>query len=164
MTDTIAQKLQSFLHLFRVATLINPFYIRDCHPPHQLYRELISSLEYFRQDEVDAMVEEIDVYAILVDNLPHRPHALPRHGYDTRVLEMKEHCETIMSDTIAFWIKYKDKLPNLYKLCHYLIAFPPSSASVERVFSVLQRSFGDKQTSSLEDYVTLSVMYQCNDR
>lgn len=32
LTVTIVQKLHDFLHLFRVAALVNPFYVRDTHP------------------------------------------------------------------------------------------------------------------------------------
>lgn len=110
------------------------------------------------------MLAEISTYHILVDLLPATPHALPRDECDTRSDEMKQHCEHIMTETVAFWLKFKKKLPNLYRLCHYLITFPPSSASVERLFSISQNSFTDKQTVSLEDYVSLSLMYQYNNR
>ena len=40
----------------------------------------------------------------------------------------------------------------------------PSSAAAERVFSLLQSSFGKQQEQSLEDYIELSVMMQYNYR
>ena len=40
----------------------------------------------------------------------------------------------------------------------------PSSAAAERVFSVLNNSFGANQTNSLEDYVEATVMLQYNNR
>ncbi len=36
----------------------------------------------------------------------------------------------------------------------------PSSAAAERVVSLLQNSFSNRQQSSLEDYISLSVMLQ----
>ena len=40
----------------------------------------------------------------------------------------------------------------------------PSSAAAERVFSMLNRSFGDQQRNSLEDYVEATNMLQYNKR
>ena len=40
----------------------------------------------------------------------------------------------------------------------------PSSGAAERVFSVLNNSFGKRQLSTLEDYVEASVMLQYNKR
>ena len=39
-----------------------------------------------------------------------------------------------------------------------VLAVQPSSAAVERVFSLLKGSFSCKQTSALEDYIECSVM------
>ena len=38
----------------------------------------------------------------------------------------------------------------------------PSSAAAERVFSLLQNSFSQRQSSSLEDYIETSLMLQYN--
>ena len=38
----------------------------------------------------------------------------------------------------------------------------PSSAAAERAFSILQCCFNEKQRSSLEDYIELSIMLQFN--
>ena len=43
-----------------------------------------------------------------------------------------------------------------------VITVQPSSAAAERVFSLLSNSFTKRQTSSLEDYMQLSVMLQCD--
>ena len=40
----------------------------------------------------------------------------------------------------------------------------PSSAAVERVFSIMRRHFQDDQKRSLEDYVEGSVMLEYNAR
>lgn len=164
LTVTIVEKLQVTLHLFRVATLINPFFVKHHHPLRHVYDDLITTLGFFDAESVNAMLAEVDTYDVLVQTLPATPHALPMDDVDTNIAVIKDHCKTIMDGTIAFWLKYKEKIPHLYSLCHYLITFPPSSAAVERLFSMLQNSFGNKQTGSLEDYVELSLMYQFNDR
>ena len=38
----------------------------------------------------------------------------------------------------------------------------PSSAAAERVFSLLNNSFSDRKSHSLEDYIEISVMLQYN--
>ena len=38
----------------------------------------------------------------------------------------------------------------------------PSSAAAERVFSLLRNSFGERQQSSLQDYIETSIMLQYN--
>ena len=40
----------------------------------------------------------------------------------------------------------------------------PTSAVAERVFSIMNNSFNDKQTNALEDYIEASVMLQFNKR
>ena len=40
----------------------------------------------------------------------------------------------------------------------------PSSAAAERAFSILNSSFGDRQESSLQDYIECSVLLQYNGR
>lgn len=135
------------------------------HPPRQVYIELISSLACFEPDMVQAMGDEVTVYDALVDNIiPPTSYSLPADRCDVRQDVMKEHYERVMTDSSEFWNKNKDKLPKLYMLCHYLVTFPPSCAAVERLSSILQRSFGEKQTDSLDDYMSLSVMYQYNGR
>ena len=40
----------------------------------------------------------------------------------------------------------------------------PSSATAERVFSMLNQSFGEQQQNALEDLVETTIMLQCNKR
>lgn len=51
---------------------------------------------------------------------------------------------------------------DLALLAHYAFTIATSWASVERLFSVLKRSFGKHQKSSLQDYIMLSCMRQYN--
>jgi len=43
-----------------------------------------------------------------------------------------------------------------------ILLVQPSSMAAERVFSLLQNSFSHVQQSSLEDYISVSVMLQYN--
>ena len=49
-------------------------------------------------------------------------------------------------------------------MCKLVLIVQPSSATAEWVFSLLGSSFSHKQNTSLEDYVSLSVMLQHNNK
>ena len=63
----------------------------------------------------------------------------------------------ILKCITSFWDKYKTTLPAWYDFATLCMLLQPSSASVERVFSILKSAFGDFQTSSLHDKVQLQV-------
>ena len=52
---------------------------------------------------------------------------------------------------------------NSTALLHWA-ALQPSFAAAERIFSLLANSFGDQQTSALQDYIETSIMLQYNKR
>ena len=56
------------------------------------------------------------------------------------------------------------RLPHWTKACRLVLLVQPSSAAVERVFSLLNNAFTSQQESSLEDYLQLSIMLQYNYR
>ena len=58
-------------------------------------------------------------------------------------------------DSLDWWKRHEQTLPNW---CSALVQ--PTSAAAERVFSLLQNSFSQRQsTSSLEDYIETSIIY-----
>ena len=67
-------------------------------------------------------------------------------------------------DSLEWWKSHResDGLSNWLSAAQKLFLIQPSSASSERVFSILKRSFGDQQNNSLEDYVEATVMSQFN--
>ena len=60
-------------------------------------------------------------------------------------------------DSLDWWKRHEQKLPNW---CSALVQ--PTSAAAERVFSLLQNSFSQRQSTSLEDYIETSIMLQYN--
>ena len=64
-------------------------------------------------------------------------------------------------DLIAWWKRHAIELPKWANAFKKVLLIQPSSAAVERVFSILQR-FTVQQQSSLEDYIELSVMLHFN--
>ena len=56
-------------------------------------------------------------------------------------------------DKLAWWKSHQHELPNLSKACKTALLIQPSSAAVERVFSLLKNSFKENQARALEDYI-----------
>ena len=69
-----------------------------------------------------------------------------------------------MASLLRHWSTEGIKVKSWAEGAQRALAFTPSSASVERVFSVFKNSFLHLQMYSLRDYVTLSVMLQYNNR
>ena len=68
------------------------------------------------------------------------------------------------ADPVQWWKSHKADLPKWAEACGIVLLMQPSSAAAERVFSILSNSFSDRQESSLEDYIELSVMLHYNHR
>jgi hypothetical protein len=69
-----------------------------------------------------------------------------------------------MDGIFKFWKLHGSHTPAWSEACQRAFAFTPSSATVERLFSVLKASFSKLQESSLVDYVSLCVMLQFHKR
>ena len=65
-------------------------------------------------------------------------------------------------DLLPWWKSTEAELPTWASAMKKLLLVQPSSASAERVFSLLNNSFNDKQFNTLEDYVETSIMLQFN--
>ena len=66
--------------------------------------------------------------------------------------------------SLKFWKDHELSIPKWSDAARNIFLLQPSSAAAERVFSVLNNSFGKKQLGSLEDYIETSVMLQFNKR
>ena len=62
-------------------------------------------------------------------------------------------------DVLQWWKNHQNDLP---RWSAAFMSVKPSSATSERVFSLLANSFQCQQSSSLEDYIELSLMLQYN--
>jgi len=63
-----------------------------------------------------------------------------------------------------WWMRQRVNLPAWSSAVALLALVQPSSAAMERVYSIVRRQFDDKQTKSLMDYVEGSVMLEYNNR
>ena len=68
------------------------------------------------------------------------------------------------SEVLEWWHRNEMKLPNWANACKQALLIQPSSAAVERVFSLLQNSFQKQKESAMEDYIESSLMLQYNKR
>ena len=65
-------------------------------------------------------------------------------------------------EKLAWWAAPIDTLPHWAGVVKTLLVIQPSSASAERVFSLLKNAFNDQQDNALEDYLEASVMIRYN--
>ena len=66
--------------------------------------------------------------------------------------------ETVQSD----WWKRQDNLPHWMRATSLILLIPLSSATVERVLSLLEAHVSSCQARLLEDRFELAFMLQCN--
>ena len=104
---------------------------------------------WFTQDDMEAIDVE---YPLFVQEAK---------GLEVRVDDMKP--EPAMDRIEDFWTFRRQRFPSLSKLVRFAYTCTASSASVERLFSLLKRTFSLQQMKfALEDYVEASVMLQFN--
>ena len=61
-------------------------------------------------------------------------------------------------ETLSWWKNHQSGMPTWAKAFQLILLVQPSSVAAERVFSLLQKSFSHQQQSSLEDYISVSVI------
>ena len=66
--------------------------------------------------------------------------------------------------TLLWWKNNSNELPNWSAAAAKVALVQPSSAAVERVFSLLRCSFGVQQDLTLQDYIECSLMLQYNSK
>lgn len=94
---------------------------------------------------VDSMVAELSEYERACSNLD-----WSNEKYDRRLVKVEE-----------FWSTHK-LLPAWTEFAHLVFLLQPTSACVERSFSILKYIMGDQQTRSLRDKIEASLMLRYN--
>ena len=126
---------------FKVARLCCPMQVQHLHPT-------AASLEEFRNFP---FLDNDNIIANLARELPDYLAAA-----DGVVMEDEE-------EKLAWWAANSVRLPHWASLLKKLLLIQPSSASAERVFSLLNNAFNDQQDNALEDYLEALVMIRYND-
>ena len=104
-------------------------------------------------------IEELNVFHFLYPpNIEQLKAELPAYLARASVILLfsDESC-----DTLSWWKNNSTEFSQWSKSAQNVFLIQPSSASAERVFSILNK-FSDNQINSLEDYVESSVMLQYN--
>ena len=126
---------------FKVPRLCCPMQVQHLHP-------MAASLEEFRNFP---FLDNDNIIANLARELPDYLAAA-----DGVVMEDEE-------EKLAWWAANSVRLPHWASLLKKLLLIQPSSASAERVFSLLNNAFNDQQDNALEDYLEALVMIRYND-
>ena len=84
--------------------------------------------------------------------------------YSERVVKDAAGKERDSFDVKEWWVSMREKLPGFFQVLRAILTHTPNSAAAERLFSILNNSFGSKQTRSRADYIEFSLMKQFNEQ
>ena len=121
---------------FKAARLFSPSKVHEMQPNSALVDSLVAFP--FLSSSVAALKGELPQYVAAAEDVS------PTH------------------DPLEFWKEHKDTLPAWTAAARQVLLAQPSSAASECVFSLLTNSFGERQQSSLQDYIEASMMLQYN--
>lgn len=140
MKRQVATSLKEALSVFKACRLFSPQKCKVINPTSATLQESLSLVPFFDQSDIDNLKEELPTYLARAD------------GVD-------ENC-----DPIEWWKLNSDNLPKWSASAKKILLLQPSSATAERVFSLLKNSFGFQQNHALQDYIEASLMLQFNKR
>ena len=132
-------ELRSTVELFKTARYFSPSKVSELKPTTSDLSSL-SAFPCFDSEAIEGMKSELPKYLATAEDV------------------------SPQIDTCEWWKHHSADIPTWATAFRKVALIQPSSAAAERVFSLLQSSFGKQQEQSLEDYVQLSVMMQYNYR
>jgi hypothetical protein len=121
------------LEVFRAARMCNPLRIADVHGDFQL----LSKAKFISSSELGPLRDELSTYISLASTESSK-------------------------DTLDWWKRHSTQLPRWSALCRRFLLAQPSSAAVERVFSLFSNCISDAQESMLGDQIELTMMLRYN--
>jgi len=133
--------------------LLDPLYAKDHIPSTAAVDRVFELFRSLSAPSLDptalkvACKRELPLYKSLLDAIPNRELRLDADGHDTY-------------DIVAWWAQAIVKLPALKKVFIIVTTHSPSSCAPERVFSVLNHTFGPQRSSTRQDATELSTMHQ----
>ena len=122
---------------FKSARLFNPGKITDLKPTATSV-DALKAFPFFQDELINDLKLELPTYLAAADGTPREVNPL------------------------EWWEHNKVALPKWSCGFSKVVLVQPSSASVERVFSILKRHFAQSQQSALQDYVEVGVMLEFN--
>ena len=150
-------------------------YAKLCVEPGQKYfvqkftEELSGSVAAFKAARlfVPSKINEMHTDCTVVDSL----QAFPFLSSPLVLTSLKQELPTYLAkaadtsdevEPLTWWKKHSVHLPNWSSAARKVALVQPSSAAAERVFSILNSTFGAQQEQSLQDYIESSLMLQYN--
>ena len=139
--DYFSKQLQNSLKIplaaFKAARLFNPCKAREIKPNASSVDQL-TSFPFITTDNIANMKSELPQYLASCEDLD--------ESYDV----------------LQWWKSHESVLPQWAITAKCILAIQPSSAAVERVFSLVNSGFDYQQEQSLQDYIEASVMLRFN--
>ena len=126
------------LKAFKAARPFSPYKLQEVKPSTGAIDAFVSF--HFLSSNISALLEEFPLYIAAAEDV------------------------NISYDPLQFWKQHENDLPAWSQAARQILLAQPSSAASEQVFSLLRNSFGERQHSSLQDYIEASLMLQYNKR
>ena len=127
------------LAAFKAARMFSPQKVHEMQPDCAAVDSL-SAFPFFDQSSLDDLKVELPSYLAAVEDIS------PTY------------------DPLEFWKSHELSLNCWARAARKVLLVQPSSAASERVFSLLNNSFGHQQNCALQDYIETSLMLQYNKR
>jgi hypothetical protein len=152
LVDKFGQEsnLQQNLSVFDACRIFNPVYaecdLRRSGGNRAQVSDILKKIRIFDDTEIAKMASECCKYLALASEL----NLKDRNRFD------------VAGDNTCFewWVSMKTKLPQFSAGAFKVALLQPSSACVERVFSLLESTFSDQQRSMLKDAREVTIMLQ----
>lgn len=154
--NSVGKMCYAYQHFYPFAALFNPRYLREVTPA--MVQALRGKLPFVTDADIDGLVAELSEYNHLRGLNPCPADDIKRKS--------RGHTVMLKSGICAWWKHmnddFSDDIPTWIKLFKLVIILQPSSAEVERVFSLLKRVFDGPRNRILLDYMELAVMLRRN--
>jgi hypothetical protein len=140
--------LERNMQVFEACRLFHPLYARVAVGRDGQVSMVLNSIGVFSQDEVKNMADEYSSYVAVASDLAN--------------VDTSEYDKPGNNECFQWWVRNKTKLPYFCAGAFKVALLQPSSACVERVFSMLSSTFSDSQTALLFDAREASLMLRYN--
>lgn len=137
--DKFSGELSESVAAFKAARLVSPQKMVEIQPSAQDI-DAMKCFPFLKGTVIDNLKQELPVYLAKAEDLDEA------------------------ADPLQWWKRHSEDLPYWSTAAEKVLLVQPSSAATERVFSLLQNSFGSSQDASLTDYIQTSLMLQYNKR
>ena len=135
--------LYDVMVVFKAARLFCPVRIQWFEPTNALVESLRAFPAFLNSDTtIDGLKAELPAYLAAAEDV---------------VIPTEE-------KKVEWWCGNEEQLPRWASTVKQFLLVQPSSATAERVFSILKASFNEQRNCALVDYLQASVMSQYNKR